>query len=99
MLVLVALLGVVSLGLPDGVLGVTGPSMRRAFDLPVSGLGVLLAAAMSGYLVSRQGATHSLSVEASIRSRAQDRAPSTAAKRSGSVRMRRSMISPPSARM
>ena len=31
------------------------PSVRRAFDLPVSGLGVLLAAAMSGYLASSFG--------------------------------------------
>jgi hypothetical protein len=41
----------------------------------------------------------SLSVEASITIRAQGRVPSTAAKRSGSVRMRCSTISPPSARM
>src|SRR5262249_40720964 len=48
---------------------------------------------------SRQRATHSLSVEASITIRARGRTPSTAAKRSGSVRIRRSMTSPPSARM
>jgi fucose permease len=45
-------LGFLSLGLPDGVLGVAWPSMRRSFDLPVSQLGVLLAAAMLGYLAS-----------------------------------------------
>src|SRR5713101_6232746 len=49
--------------------------------------------------LARQRATHSLSVEASTRIRARGRAPSTAAKRSGSVRIRCSMISPPSARM
>jgi len=48
---------------------------------------------------SRQRATHSLSVEASITMRARGRLSSTAAKRSGSVRMRCSMTSPPSAKM
>ena len=48
---------------------------------------------------SRQRATHSLSVEASITIRARGRVPRTAAKRSGSVRMRRSMTSPLSAKM
>jgi fucose permease len=48
----IAILAFVSLGLPDGVLGVAWPSMRRSFELPMSGLGVLLAAAMLGYLVS-----------------------------------------------
>jgi fucose permease len=42
----------VSLGLPDGVLGVAWPSMRRGFEVPVSHLGILLAGAMVGYLVS-----------------------------------------------
>ena len=44
---------------------------------------------------SKQRATHSLSVEASIRIRAWGRWPSTAAKRSGSVRIRCSISSPP----
>jgi fucose permease len=48
----IALLAFVSLGLPDGVLGVAWPSVRATFDLPLSQLGVLLAAAMAGYLVS-----------------------------------------------
>ena len=48
---------------------------------------------------SRQRATHSLSVDASIRIRARGRGPRTAAKRSGSVRMRCSINSPPSARI
>ena len=43
--------------------------------------------------------THSLSVEASITIRARGRDPSTAPKRSGSVRIRCSITSPPSARM
>lgn len=51
-LLIVAFLAFVSLGLPDGVLGVAWPSVRRSFDLPLSQLGPLLAAAMTGYLVS-----------------------------------------------
>jgi transposase InsO family protein len=48
---------------------------------------------------SRQRATPSLSVEASSRIRPRGRGPSTAAKRSRSVRMRCSMRSPPSAKI
>jgi len=48
----VALLAFASLGLPDGILGVAWPSLRRAFGLPVGGLGLLLGAAMLGYLAS-----------------------------------------------
>ena len=36
MLLLVAFLAFVSLGLPDAVLGVAWPSVRRSFDLPLS---------------------------------------------------------------
>ena len=42
----------VSLGLPDTILGVAWPSLRRTFGLPLDRLGVLLAATMAGYLVS-----------------------------------------------
>jgi fucose permease len=52
MLFAIALVAFISLGLPDGVLGVAWPSIRRSFDLPPDQLGVLLAAAMTGYLVS-----------------------------------------------
>jgi len=54
-LLAIALLAFVSLGLPDGVLGVAWPSIRRSFDLPLSALGALLTAAMAGYLVSSFG--------------------------------------------
>jgi fucose permease len=47
-----AILAFVSLGLPDGVLGVAWPSMRGALGLGMAELGGLLAAAMLGYLVS-----------------------------------------------
>jgi fucose permease len=52
MLFAITLVAFVSLGLPDGVLGVAWPSIRRSFDLPPDRLGVLLAAAMAGYLAS-----------------------------------------------
>ncbi len=52
MLLAIALLAFVSLGLPDGVLGVAWPSIRRSFGLPPSQLGSLLASAMVGYLAS-----------------------------------------------
>ena len=52
---LIALLAFLSLGLPDGVLGVVWPSLRRSFGLPMSQLGVLLAATMVGYLGSSFG--------------------------------------------
>ncbi len=47
-----AFLAFVSLGLPDGVLGIAWPSMRATFGVPLAQLGSLLAAAMLGYLVS-----------------------------------------------
>ena len=51
-LLAIAFLAFLSLGLPDGVLGVAWPSLRRSFGVPLSALGALLAAAMAGYLVS-----------------------------------------------
>jgi MFS family permease len=47
-----AFMAFVSLGLPDGVLGVAWPSMRATFGVQLDRLGALLAAAMVGYLVS-----------------------------------------------
>lgn len=52
MLLTLAVLAFVSLGLPDGVLGVAWPSVMRTFGLALSGLGLLLATATAGYLVS-----------------------------------------------
>jgi len=48
--VIVAILAFVSLGLPDGALGVAWPSIRGTFGLPLSQLGTLLTASMCGYL-------------------------------------------------
>jgi hypothetical protein len=43
MLVALAYLGFVSIGLPDGLLGVAWPSIRAYFYLPLDALGALLA--------------------------------------------------------
>lgn len=51
-LFLLALVAFVSLGLPDAVLGVAWPSVRRTFGVPLDGLGLLLFATTSGYLTS-----------------------------------------------
>ena len=51
-LIAIAYLGYVSLGLPDGLLGVAWPSMRATFTQPLDALGALLAAATVGYLAS-----------------------------------------------
>ena len=55
-LVALAFLAFVSLGLPDGVLGVAWPSLRRAFGRPIDQLGLILLATMAGYLVSSSSA-------------------------------------------
>ena len=47
-----ASLGFVSLGLPDGMLGVAWPSIRATFGLPLDALGLLLATFATGYFVS-----------------------------------------------
>jgi fucose permease len=51
-LVPLAFLAFVSLGLPDGVLGVAWPSLRRSFDRPIDQLGLILLSMMAGYLAS-----------------------------------------------
>lgn len=54
-LVPLAFLAFVSLGLPDGVLGVAWPWLRRSFERPVDHLGLILLAVMAGRLVSSFG--------------------------------------------
>jgi fucose permease len=44
--------GFVSLGLPDGLLGVAWPSIRAFFDLPLDALSTLLVLFTMGYLLS-----------------------------------------------
>jgi fucose permease len=52
LLVGLAYLGFVSIGLPDGLLGVAWPSIRASFDLPLDALGALLVMFTMGYLLS-----------------------------------------------
>lgn len=47
-----AYVGFVSLGLPDGLLGVAWPSIRTSFQLPLDALGPLLLLFTTGYLLS-----------------------------------------------
>ena len=47
-----AFLAFVSLGLPDGLIGVSWPSIRAEFGLPLDALGLLVAAHTAGYLAS-----------------------------------------------
>ncbi len=51
-LLLLAYLGFVGLGLPDGLLGVAWPSMRADFGLPLDALGPMLASFVAGYAFS-----------------------------------------------
>jgi fucose permease len=51
-LILLAFIAFISLGLPDGLLGVAWPSIRGSFTRPLDSLGVLLFAIMAGYLTS-----------------------------------------------
>src|SRR5918993_4717727 len=47
-----ASLAFVSLGLPDGLLGVAWPSMRRTFGLELDAVGALLVSTTVGYVSS-----------------------------------------------
>ncbi len=51
-LIVLAYLGFVSLGLPDGLLGSAWPAVRADFGLPVDALGALLVATTAGYVAS-----------------------------------------------
>ncbi|ACY13851.1 major facilitator superfamily MFS_1 [Haliangium ochraceum DSM 14365] len=51
-LVLLAFVAFISLGLPEGLLGVSWPSIRNTFALPLDGLGLLVSATTIGYLGS-----------------------------------------------
>ncbi|HSF24276.1 MAG TPA: MFS transporter [Blastocatellia bacterium] len=52
LLVGLAYLSFISLGLPDGLLGVAWPSVRASFNLPIDALGALLVMFTAGYLLS-----------------------------------------------
>jgi MFS family permease len=49
---LLAFVAFVAIGMPDGLLGVAWPSIRRSFSVPLDAAGLLLSAAVIGGLVS-----------------------------------------------
>ena len=51
-IILLAYIAFISLGLPDGLMGVAWPSIRANFARPLDSLGVMLFAGMAGYLTS-----------------------------------------------
>jgi fucose permease len=51
-LVVLAYVGFISLGLPDGLLGVAWPSMQAFFHVPLDALGSLLVTFTTGYLLA-----------------------------------------------
>ena len=51
-LILLAFVAFISLGLPDGLLGVAWPSIRTTFRLPLDSLGLLFITGTTGYLTS-----------------------------------------------
>ncbi len=51
-LIVLIYIAFISLGLPDGLLGVAWPDMRASFGLPLDALGILLFAFTIGYLTS-----------------------------------------------
>jgi fucose permease len=52
LLLALAFVAFISLGLPDGILGVAWPSIMRTFGVPLSQLGYILIAGTSGYFLS-----------------------------------------------
>ena len=52
LLLVLAFVAFVSLGLPDGLLGVAWPSMRRSFGLPLEALGSLFVSTTLGYVTA-----------------------------------------------
>jgi fucose permease len=49
---LIACLGLVAIGLPDGAVGVAWPAIRAGFDLPQDAFGLLLTATSAGVVVA-----------------------------------------------
>lgn len=52
LLVALAFIAFISLGLPDGLLGVAWPTMRADFGQPLDALGLLLISTTAGYMIS-----------------------------------------------
>jgi fucose permease len=60
LVLVLAYLGFVSLGLPDGLIGVGWPSIRATYDVPTEAVGLLLTAGTAGYLTSSVAAGFSV---------------------------------------
>lgn len=58
LLIVLAYLGFISLGLPDGVLGLVWPELQRTFELPRGALGAPLAVGAVTYFLSGLSAGH-----------------------------------------
>jgi fucose permease len=52
LVLMLAYLAFISLGLPDGLIGVGWPSIRATYDVPTEAVGLLLTAGTAGYLTS-----------------------------------------------
>jgi fucose permease len=59
-LLVLAYFAFISLGLPDGLIGVGWPSIRAEFAVPTEALGLLLFASTAGYLISSVAAGFTL---------------------------------------
>jgi fucose permease len=51
-LITLAFIAFISLGMPDGLLGVAWPSIRSGFTIPLDAIGMLLATSVAGYMTS-----------------------------------------------
>jgi fucose permease len=51
-LVILAYVAFISLGMPDGLLGVAWPSIRDSFSIPLDAVGMLLTTSVIGYMTS-----------------------------------------------
>ncbi|XOV90619.1 MAG: MFS transporter [Pseudomonadota bacterium] len=51
-MIILIFLAFISLGLPDGLLGVAWPGIRQSFELPLDAIGPLLVAGTAGYMTS-----------------------------------------------
>jgi fucose permease len=51
-LLILSYVAFVALGMPDGLLGVAWPSIRASFSIPLDAIGMLLTAAVAGYMTS-----------------------------------------------
>ncbi|MGE5409847.1 MAG: MFS transporter [Clostridiales bacterium] len=60
-LIILAYIAFISLGLPDGLLGVAWPTMRLSFSRSLDSLGLMLLATTTGYLISSFYSGHIMS--------------------------------------